>query len=81
MAPLLYVQEVNGKRKDIKIISNIGSSVNSPEFNEQTIGKLLAQRRVYVVSSADGYCPAFLRERYGFVPAGIIWRVVEKQTK
>lgn len=78
---LLYVQEVKGKRKDVKIISFIGSSAGSPEFNEQTVEKLFSERVVYVVSPLVGYCPPFLLEQYSFVPADIIWRVIEKQTE
>lgn len=75
--PLLYAQQIKTRRPDVKIISGIGSSENSPEFNEQTIEKLLAERSVYVVSPVDGYCPAFLLERYKFEQAGLIWKVVE----
>ena len=78
-APLLYIQEVKGRRGDVKIISNIMSSEGSPEFDEKTIGKLLDERAVYVVWPKSGYCPDFLLQRYSFVPSGIIWRVVEKQ--
>jgi 4-amino-4-deoxy-L-arabinose transferase-like glycosyltransferase len=77
--PLLYAQHVKDKRGDVKIISSFMSSEGSPEFNEQTIEKLLDERAVYVVSPTGGYCPVFLFERYRFVPSGIIWRVVEKQ--
>lgn len=77
--PLLYAQHVKGKRGDVKIISSFMNSEGSPEFNEQTIEKLLDERAVYVVSPTIGYCPDFLIQRYSFVPSGIIWRVVEKQ--
>jgi len=79
--PLLYSQQVKGKRGDIKIISGLIDSEGSPEFNENTIEKLLNERPVYVVSPVKGYCPPFLLERYGFEPAGIIWRVVKKTTE
>ncbi|MHC4109863.1 MAG: protein O-mannosyl-transferase family [Planctomycetota bacterium] len=78
VAPLLYAQEVKGRRGDIKIISGLISSEGSPELNEDTIEKLLDERGVYVVSPIKGYCPAFLLERYSFEPAGIIRRVVKK---
>ena len=77
-APLLYMQEVKGRRGDIKIISSLISSEGSPELNGDTIEKLLEERSVYVVSAIKGYCPDFLLERYSFEPAGIIWRVVKK---
>ena len=63
---------------NIKIISSIGSSENSPEFNELIIEELLRDRDVYVVSPAKGYCPDFLLRRYDFEPASVIWKVVEK---
>lgn len=77
--PLLYLQEVEQKRSDVKVISNIGSSKDSPEFNEGTVTKLLAEGAVYVVCPVKGYCPDFLLERYDFVSEGIIWRVVKKE--
>jgi hypothetical protein len=78
--PLLYAQEVMKRRQgvDIKIISSIGSSENSPEFNEKTIGKLLSKRNVYVVSPVKGYCPDFLLRQYDFEPAGVLWHVIRK---
>jgi hypothetical protein len=63
---------------DIKIISSIGYSEDSPEFNKQTIEKLLSERAVYVITPAKGYCPDFLLRRYDFEPAGVLWKVVEK---
>ena len=79
--PLLYAQEAMKVRQasDIKIISSIGSSENSPEFDKQTIKKLLSERTVYVVTPAKGYCPDFLLRGYDFEPAGILWKVVEKK--
>jgi hypothetical protein len=76
--PLLYAQEVKGRRGDIKIISSFIESEGSPEFNEWTIEELLGERAVYVVSPIGGYCPNFLLERYSFERSGIIWRVVKR---
>lgn len=78
--PLLYVQEVQNQRLGdyIKVVSSVGGSKNSPEFNERTIEKLLSERAVYVVSTERGYCPEFLFGRYDFEPAGVLWRIVEK---
>lgn len=78
-SPLLYLQKIKKRRSDAKIISSIASSEDSPEFNEKTITKLLAERAVYVVSPVKGYCPDFLLKQYSFIPAGVVWRVVEKQ--
>jgi len=79
--PLLYIQEVRQKRLDVKIIAGIGSRENQLEFSEQTIEKLLKETPVYVVSPVEGYCPDFLLDRYGFKPAGIIYRIVAKHTE
>jgi hypothetical protein len=76
--PLLYAQQVKSKRMDLSIISRIGCSENSPEFNEHTFGKLFAERAVYLVSPLPGYCPKFLLDNHNFVKTGVVWRVVER---
>jgi hypothetical protein len=76
---LLYAQEVRLQREDIKIVSAIASSENSPEFSAETIDRLLAARPVYVVSRLLGYCPPFLLENYDFAEAGIVWKVVGRK--
>ncbi len=79
IGPLLYVQEVKGRRQDVKIVHGVVKSKNAPDFNEQTIGRLLKDGTVYVVSRRQGYCPAFVLDNYDLVPAGILWRVVDRQ--
>jgi len=81
VAPLLYLQEVKGKRPDVKIVSGSVKSKNAPGFDKQTIGQLLEAGPVYVVSSQPGYCPEFLLDNYDFVRAGILWQVVESQDR
>ena len=78
--PLLYAQEVMKERQecDIKIISSIGCSENSPEFNPEKIKKLLLERSVYVVTPTKDYCPDFLLEQYDFEPVGVLWKVVKE---
>lgn len=73
---LLYVQQVKSKRGDVKIVSVHDSSQNAPAFNEDTIEQLLANSIVYVTSAEKGYCPQWLLDRYDFVQAGILWKVV-----
>lgn len=75
---LLYAQQVKAKRADVKIISSIGSSVASPQLDEQTIDKLLAEKAVYVVSPLKGYCPDLLLERCTFEDGGVVHRAVPK---
>lgn len=81
VGPLLYVQQVNGKRPDIKIVSGIIKSKDAPDFSERTIEQLLKEWSVYVVSRRPGYCPAFVLEHYDLAPKGILWRVVERGKK
>jgi len=78
VAPLLYVQEVNGKRPDVKIVSGVVNSQDAPAFNAQTVRQLLESKAVYVVSRIAGYCPAFLLEEYDLVQTGVLWRVVAR---
>jgi hypothetical protein len=79
VGPLLYAQEVKGKRPDVKIVSGTVNSKDSPRFDEQSIEKLLQQRSVYVVSAEPGYCPAFMLDNYELKRVGILWRMVKRQ--
>jgi len=79
VGPLLYLQEVKGKRPDVKIVSATVSSKDAPKFDERTIGQLLEAGPVYVVSPMPGYCPQFVLDRYDFIRAGILWQVVESK--
>jgi hypothetical protein len=78
VAPLLLMQEVKGKRPDVKVVSGFISSKNAPSFNEHTIEQLLQGRAIYVVSQQPGYCPSFVLDNYNLVPSGLLWRVVKK---
>ena len=77
--PLLYAQEIKSRREDVKIVSTIARSENSPEFSERTIERLLLERGVYVVWPWAGYSPKFLVDNYNFVKAGVLWQVVERK--
>ena len=79
--PLLLMQEERKMRteEDIKIISSIGCTENSPELNAQTIDKLFSEKNIYVVSNIKGYCPDFLLERYKFKHEGLLWLAVNKE--
>ena len=41
--PLLYIQEIKGKRRDVTIVSEHGSVNNLKEYNEDVIGKVLSR--------------------------------------
>ena len=78
VGPLLYVQEVKKRRPDVKIVSGAIKSENAPRFDGRTVEQLLKERPIYVVSRRPGYCPAFVLDNYDLVPAGVLWRVVER---
>ncbi|MFA5239530.1 MAG: DUF2723 domain-containing protein [Phycisphaerae bacterium] len=75
--PLLYMQEIKGKRIDVTIVSGHGSADNLKEYNEDVIDKLIAKRAVYVISPLAGYCPQFLLKQCTFVQAGVLWKAVD----
>ncbi|HUT29798.1 MAG TPA: DUF2723 domain-containing protein [Sedimentisphaerales bacterium] len=75
---LLYVQEAQRRRPDVKIVSQYYSSQNAPAFNEDTIKQLMQVSTVYVVSAVQGYCPKFILENYDIVKRGVLYQVVEK---
>ena len=79
--PLLYVQEVKGRRPDVKIISGISAGENAPVFDEQAVEELLKDRPLYVVWPKAGYCPAFLLDGYAFAQRGVLWQVVSRAKK
>jgi hypothetical protein len=78
VAPLLYMQEVQGLRPDVKIVAGIARSQDAPRVDEQTMEQLLKEHPVYVVSGRPGYCPAFVCARYELARAGVLWRVVPR---
>ncbi|MGB2865234.1 MAG: DUF2723 domain-containing protein [Sedimentisphaerales bacterium] len=81
VGPLIYLQEVKGKRPDVKIVSSTVNSKDAPKFDEQAIGQLLEARPVYVVSPRPGYCPQFMLDHYDFIQAGILWQVVKSEDR
>jgi hypothetical protein len=74
--PLLYAQEVENLRPDVKIVAAVVRSQGAPRVEEGTMAQLLARHPVYVVSRRPGYCPAFLLARYELAEAGVLWRVM-----
>jgi len=78
---LLYAQQVNGKRPDVKIVSDYASSEHAPVLNENTVAGLMINSALYVVSPVKGYCLPFLLENYDFVRVGVLWRVVERKER
>ncbi len=64
--PLLYMQEVKGKRADIKIISEYAGSEAVPLLSEKSIEQWLSEGDVYAVSPIAG------RKGKGF-----IWKIAD----
>jgi hypothetical protein len=64
--PLLYMQEVKGKRKDIRIISKYASSEGVPLLSEKSKEQWLSEGDVYAVSPIGG--------RRG---NGVVWKIVD----
>jgi hypothetical protein len=62
--PLLYLQEVKGKRADIRIISEYAGSEGLPLLSEKSIEQWLSEGDVYAVSPIAG--------RKG---KGIVWKI------
>lgn len=79
VAPLLLARQVKGKRPDVAIVSGTVNSEDSPRFDANSVGPLLMDRPIYVVSTRPGYCPDFVLGKYGFARAGILWRVIQPQ--
>ncbi|MBW8042390.1 MAG: DUF2723 domain-containing protein [Planctomycetes bacterium] len=64
--PLLYAQQVKGKRADIRIISQNASSEGLPVLSEKPLETWLSEGEVYAVSEVRGS----KRE-------GIVWKIIE----
>ncbi len=62
--PLLYMQEVKGKRADIKIISEYAGSEGLPLLSEKSIEQWLSEGDVYAVSPVAGH-----------KGKGIVWKI------
>ena len=81
VGPLLYLQEIKGKRPDVKIVSGTINSKDATKFDERTIGQLLEAGPVYVVSPRPEYCPQFVLDNYDFIRKGILWQVIESEER
>ena len=64
--PLLYMQEVKGKRADIRIISKYASSQGLPLLREKTIEQWLSEGDVFSVSPVEGH-----------KGQGIVWKIAD----
>jgi hypothetical protein len=77
---LLYVQQAQRKREDVKIVSEYYASDDAPVFDEHTIAELMRTSAVYVVSPMRSYCPEFVLDGYDTVKKGVLYQVVERSS-
>ncbi len=77
VAPLLYMQEVEGVRPDVKIVTGLVRSAGAPLYGEAELAESLVRCPVYVTSPRPGYCPPFILEKYDLDQCGLLWRVVQ----
>ncbi len=66
--PLLYLQEVKGKREDITIISDYTASKGVPTVSEKSIEKWLSEGDVHAVSPVP---------EYEYKGTGIVWKIAD----
>jgi hypothetical protein len=76
VGPLLYVQEIEGVRPDVKVVTGIARSKEAPPYDLPVLERLVGTQPVYLTSKRPGYCPAFALEKCELVKAGVLWRVV-----
>jgi hypothetical protein len=77
IAPLLYVQEIQGLRPDVKIVTGIVRSEGAPPCTEEGFRRCLESHPVYVTSDRPGYGPPFVVGKYDLLKTGPLWRVVK----
>lgn len=75
VAPLLYVQEVQGQRPDVSIITGIVRSESAPPYGRAAFEQIIEARPVYLTSQRSGYCPRFVLGKYTATQEGLLWRV------
>ncbi len=76
---LLYLQEVKGKRPDVKIISDYDCSEGAKVLDDTVASALVSEGKLYVTSADKNYYPGFLDDKYDFVQSGHLWQVIEKR--
>jgi hypothetical protein len=79
VAALLLVQEVEGRRPDVKIVTGIVSSRGAPPYDADSFAELLEYRPIYVTSNRPGYAPRFVLGGYDLRRTGPLWQVVERR--
>jgi len=75
VAPLLYVQEVQGSRPDVSIVTGIVCSEGAPPYGKDVFEQVVEAHPVYLTSRRPGYCPRFVLGEYTATQEGLLWRV------
>jgi hypothetical protein len=76
VAPLLLVQEIEGRRADVQVVTGIIRSRGAPPYDAELFEQLLASRPIYVTSDRQGYAPPFVLGRYDLRRTGPLWQVI-----
>lgn len=79
VAPLLLIQEVEGRRRDVKIVTGIVSSRGAPPYEADSFEQLLDSRPIYVTSNQPGYAPRFVLGACDLRRTGPLWQVVGRR--
>lgn len=76
VAPLLLVQEVEGRRPDVHVVTGIIHNRGAPPYDAELFEQLLASRPVYLTSDRQGYAPPFVLGKYDLRRTGPLWQVI-----
>jgi len=76
IAPLLYAQEVQGKRPDVRILGIVRSE-GAPPCTAEAFASCIGNRPVYVTSNRPGYAPTFILGKHDLIKSGLLWQVVK----
>jgi hypothetical protein len=73
--PLLVLQQSQGLRRDVSIVSPMAASPGAPVLDEASVDRLVQAVPVYVTSRRPGNSPVFMLKDYRLQKSGLLWRV------
>jgi hypothetical protein len=76
---ILVLQESEGVRPDVMVVSDHNTSVGVEMLSEQVFAKWVKERPAYCVSPFKGYCPEWMLDKYDFEQVMLIYKVVDKK--
>lgn len=74
----LVLQEAEGIRTDVMVVSDFDSSIGAEQLNEQNFAKWVKERPTYCVSPIEGYCHQWMLNNYEFQKIGPLYKAVPK---